>query len=61
MIIRDNDQYKDKVLKCHEITQLVNGKNSPIKGWGGFSKNVQKMSKTSIIELSQLGQDWFNF
>ena len=35
-----------------------NGKNSPINGWGGLSKNVQKMS---IIELSQLGQDWFNF
>ena len=35
--------------------------NSPIKGWGGLSKNVQKMSKASIIELSQLGQDWFNF
>ena len=36
-------------------------KNSPIKGWGGLSKNVQKMSKTSIIVLSQLGQDWFNW
>ena len=35
--------------------------NSPIKGWDGLSKIVQKMSKTSIIELSQLGQDWFNY
>ena len=33
-------------------------KNSPIKGWGGLSKNVQKMS---IIEISQSGQDLFDF
>ena len=36
-------------------------KKIPLKGWGGLSKNVQKMSKPSIIESSQLGQDWFNF
>ena len=36
-------------------------KNSPIKGWGGLSKNVQNMSKMSIIEISQLGQDLFYF
>ena len=36
-------------------------KNSPIKGWGGLSKMSNKMSKMSIIELSQLGQDLFDF
>ena len=33
-------------------------KNSPIRGWGGLSKMSKKMS---IIELSQLGQDLFDF
>ena len=33
-------------------------KNSPIRGWGGLSKMSNKMSK---IELSQLGQDLFDF
>ena len=33
-------------------------KNSPIRGWGGLSKMSKKMSK---IELSQLGQDLFDF
>ena len=36
-------------------------KNSPIKGWGGLSKMSNKMSKMSIIELSWLGQDLFDF
>ena len=36
-------------------------KNSPIKGWGGLSKMSNKMCKMSIIELSQLGQDLFDF
>ena len=36
-------------------------KSSPIKGWGGLSKMSNKMSKMSIIELSQLGQDLFDF
>ena len=36
-------------------------KNSPIRGWGGLSKLSNKMSKMSIIELSQLGQDLFDF
>ena len=36
-------------------------KNSPIRGWGGLSKMSNKMSKMSIIELSQLGQDLFDF
>ena len=33
-------------------------KNSPIRGWGGLSKMSKKMS---IIELSQIGQDLFDF
>ena len=33
-------------------------KNSPIKGWGGLSKMSKKMS---IIELSRIGQDLFDF
>ena len=33
-------------------------KNSPIKGWGGLSKMSKKMS---IIELSLIGQDLFDF
>ena len=40
---------------------LWKSKNSPIKGWGGLSKMSNKMSKMSIIELSQLGQDLFDF
>ena len=36
-------------------------KNSPIRGWGGLSKISNKMSKMSIIELYQLGQDLFWF
>ena len=36
-------------------------KNSPIRGWRDLSKNVQKMSKMSIIELSWSGQDLFDF
>ena len=36
-------------------------KNIPIRGWGGLSKMSNKMSKMSIIELSQLGQDLFDF
>ena len=38
------------------MNDIVNNKNSPIKGWGGLSK----MSKMSIIELSRLGQDLFD-
>ena len=38
-----------------------NWKNSPIKGWGGLSKMSNKMSKMSIIELSRLGPDLFDF
>ena len=33
-------------------------KNSPIRGWGGLSKMSKKMS---IIELSRIGQDLFDF
>ena len=33
-------------------------KNSPIKGWGGLSKMSKKMS---MIELSRIGQDLFDF
>ena len=33
-------------------------KNNPIKGWGGLSKMSKKMS---IIELSWIGQDLFDF
>ena len=33
-------------------------KNSPIKGSGGLSKMSKKMS---IIELSRIGQDLFDF
>ena len=36
-------------------------KNSPIRGRGGLSKMSKKMSKMSIIELSRLGQDLFDF
>ena len=36
-------------------------KNSPIRGWGGLSKMSKKMSKMSIIELSRLSQDLFDF
>ena len=43
------------------MDNLVTNKNSPIKGWGGLSKMSNKMSKMSIIELSQLGQDLFDF
>ena len=42
------------VCICGEVTY----KNSPIRGWGGLSKMSNKMSK---IELSQLGQDLFDF
>ena len=37
---------------------FVKIKNSPIKGWGGLSKMSKKMS---IIELSRIGQDLFDF
>ena len=40
---------------------LANSKNSPIKGLGGLSKMSNKMSEMSIIELSLLGQDLFDF
>ena len=51
---------------CDYCNRLVNeqhkeDKNSPIKGWGGLSKMSNKMSKMSIIELSWLGQDLFDF
>ena len=36
----------------------VHMKNSPIRGWGGLSKMSKKMS---IIELSRLGPDLFDF
>ena len=36
-------------------------KNSPIRGLKWFKLNVQRMSKMSVIELSQLGQDLFDF
>ena len=48
---------RDLDIKWNNITGL---KNSPVKGWGGLSKNVQKMSKISRIELSQLGHNLFN-
>ena len=38
----------------------VVGKNSPIRGWVGLSKMSKKV-EMSIIELSQLGQDLFDF
>ena len=41
--------------------QICSQKISPIKGWGGLSKMSDKMSKMSIIELSRLGQDLFDF
>ena len=44
----------------NELSATVE-KNSPIRGWGGLSKMSNKMSKMSIIELSQLGQDLFDF
>ena len=40
------------------LPKLRVSKNSPIKGWGGLSKMSKKMS---IIELSQIGQDLFDF
>ena len=43
------------------ISGIRNNENSPIRGWGGLSKMSQKKSKMSIIELSQLGQDLFDF
>ena len=43
--------------KCALILHEVS-KNSPIRGWGGLSKMSKKMS---IIELSQIGQDLFDF
>ena len=43
------------------MNDIVNDKNSPIKGWGGLSKMSNKMSKMSIIELSPSGQDLFDF
>ena len=36
-------------------------KNSPMGGWGGLSRVSKKMSKMSVIELSQLGRDLFDF
>ena len=44
-----------------EQFQVIWKKNSPIRGRGGLSKMSKKMSKMSIIELSQLGQDLFDF
>ena len=51
-------QTKFRVI-CHPYTAIR--KNSPVKGWSGLSKNVQKISKMSRIELSQLGQYLFHF
>ena len=57
-------------LKTFETWNFVavsfKGKNSPVKGWRGLSKslsqNVKRMNHPSTrIELSQLGQDWYNF
>ena len=45
----------------YTLTLCESVKNSPIKGWGGLSKMSNKMSKMSIIELSWLGQDLFDF
>ena len=47
---------QEKLLKFNSVF-----KNSPMRGWGGLSKMSNKMSKMSIIELSQLGQDLFDF
>ena len=55
-------KWKKKTSLHFEIISFINiYKNSPIKGWGGLSKMSNKMSKMSIIELSRLGQDLFDF
>ena len=46
---------------CQSFCEATDIKNSPIRGWGGLSKMSNKMSKMSIIELSWLGQDLFDF
>ena len=51
----------DFIFEHLKVTTSPNKKNSPIKGWGGLSKMSNKMSKMSIIELSWLGQDLFDF
>ena len=55
----NNDDGKKTVQKTIYIKKII--KNSPIKGWGGLSKLSNKMSKMSMIELSWLGQDLFDF
>ena len=60
---RPKQKQKNRVLE-NIFLHLHTGfglKNSPIKGWGGLSKMSNKMSKMSIIELSRLGQDLFDF
>ena len=44
----------------HKSETAQSKKNSLIRGWGDLSKMSKQMSKMSIIELSQLGQDLFD-
>ena len=59
---KNNNQCSTK-LCVYTFLQIIGIiKNSPIRGWGRLSKMSNKMSnKMSKIELSQLGQDLFDF
>ena len=57
-------QNKELYLICQISNSLTVDeihKKKPYKGLRWFKWNVQKMSNISIIELSRLGQDLFDF